>query len=491
MMDVAPFNETPSISLSLREKLFRIADQIPNDIDLVSTMQNTLGDNLIKYQSRDGSVDIKKIPLKLFHVAIMLELRMHSNKFGWGFAQENGQVYIFTGQHWENVPADHMLKFLSLVSMKMNYISRVEAFSHNFTEPLLRQFIASVDIFERKSADSGVVLINLQNGTLEINSHGCNFREHRREDYLTYCLGFNYDPNATCPLYQRYLNQVLPDAGLQKILQEFHGYVFTRGLKLEKALILLGEGANGKSVQFEISKALFGEVNMSSKSLGDLVDRDSGNDNRAKLADKLVNYGSEIRANVLDNDIFKRLVSGEPVMAREKYKTSFDLKNECKFMFNANVLPQTVERTNAFFRRFLIIPYNYIIPENERDPELHTKIISTELSGILNWVIEGLERLLQNRKFTESQISNDALEQYKNETNIVKLFLDDEGYIPDNIETLTSKFLYSRYSDWFQLNGFKRVNEMIFSKDITALGFVRYRTSRERGYRAKQMLYAA
>ena len=491
MMDLVPFNESQSISLSLKDKLFRIVQQIPTGIDLISTMQDRLKDNLIKYQTREGAVDIKKIPPRLFHVAIMLELKAHSDVFGWGFAQENGQVYIYTGKLWEQVSADHLLKFLIAVSMQMNYFSITEAFSHSFAEPLLKQFIVSADIFERKSVNSGAMLINLQNGTLEINAYDCNFREHRRQDFLTYCLGFDYDPNATYPMYQQYLNQVLPDTGLQNILQEFHGYVFTRGLKLEKALILLGEGANGKSVQFEISKALFGEVNMSSKSLGDLVDRDSGNDNRAKLKDKLVNYGSEIRANAMDVDIFKRLVSGEPVAAREKYKTSFDLHNECKFIFNANRLPQTVERTNAFFRRFLIVPYNYLVPEDERDPELHTKIISTELSGILNWVIEGLERLLINRKFTESQISNDALEQYKNETNIAKLFLDDEGYTPDDSSFMSSKYLYSRYSEWCHLNGFKRTTSVAFSKDITALGFESYRTSRARGYRAKQMLDVA
>jgi putative DNA primase/helicase len=106
-------------------------------------------------------------------------------------------------------------------------------------------------------------------------------------------------------------------------------------------------------------------------------------------------------------------------------------------------------------------------------------------------VIEGLERLLQNRKFTESQISNDVLEQYKNETNIVKLFLDDEGYTPDDTSFMSSKILYSRYSEWCHLNGFKRTTSVAFGKDVAALGFESYRTSKERGYKAKQMLYAA
>lgn len=491
-MNIVPFDNTQNISLSLKDKLFAMVQQVPDGIDLIKTMTDKLHDDLIKYRTRNGSdIDIKKIPARLFHVAIMEELRIISDMFKWGFAQEHGIMYVYTGRHWEPIAADHMSKFLAAISLKMNYLSVVEALSFIFTDALIKQFIASVNIFERQASDNRYILINLQNGTLEINAHGSRFREHRREDFLTYCLEFGYDENSTSPQFDKYLNRVLPDKSLQHILQEFHGYVFTKGIKLEKALILLGEGANGKSVQFEITRALFGDVNISTKTLGDLVDRDSGNDNRAKLKDKLVNYGSEIRADVLDNDVFKRLVSGEPVMAREKYKTSFDLQNECKFIFNANRLPQTVERSNAFFRRFLIIPYMLIIPEEERDPELHTKIIRSELSGILNWVIDGLHRLLQNRKFTESALSNEALEQYKNETNIVKYFLEEEHYVPDQNCIMTSKYIYERYSEWCHINGFKRMTSIEFGKEIAALGYESYRTSKERGYRIKQTLFSA
>jgi putative DNA primase/helicase len=485
-MNLQLFNEANTANRSLEETLFKMLQEIEHT-NLIEVLTDRLGDPLVKYRTNDGtSIDPIKVPSTLYHVAIMTHLREYTMRFNWGFAQENGTIYVFTGKYWELLPTDLLRKFLSGVSIKMGCLSNAEAMTHNYLDGLGKQFIQSVDIFKRKHHDHGTILVNLNNGTLEITSHGSHMREHRREDYLTYCLNFGYDETAQCPQYKTYLDRVLPDTSLQHILQEFHGYVFTRGLKLEKALILLGEGANGKSVQYEITRALFGDVNISTKSLGDLMDRDSGNDNRAKLKDKLINYGSEIRADALDTDIFKRLVSGEPVMAREKYKSSFDLENVCKFVFNANRLPQAVEHSHAYFRRFLIIPYSTIIPEDERDPELHTKIISTELSGILNWVIEGLHRLLANKRFSDSTASNSALDQYKNETNTILLFIDETGIEKDDSARMPSKQLYDLYTQWCSGSGMKKVNSIIFGKELISMGFEPYRTNAERGYKAKR-----
>ena len=82
---------------------------------------------------------------------------------------------------------------------------------------------------------------------------------------------------------------------------------------------------------------------------------------RAKLANKLVNYASEINGK-LESAIFKQLVSGEPVEARLPYGEPFTLKQYAKLIFNCNELPKDVEHTNAYFRRFLIIPFDVTIP---------------------------------------------------------------------------------------------------------------------------------
>ena len=149
------------------------------------------------------------------------------------------------------------------------------------------------------------------------------------------------------------------------------------------------------------------------------------NDNgyfRAKLANKLVNYGSEINGK-LESAIFKQLVSGEPVEARLPYGEPFTLKQYAKLIFNCNELPKDVEHTNAYFRRFLIIPFDVTIPEHEQDKNLHTKIIEKELSGVFNWVLEGLNRLLEQKKFSDCEAAQQAVEEYKIECDSVQMFL--------------------------------------------------------------------
>jgi len=315
-----------------------------------------------------------------------------------------------------------MSAFFSKASAKVGYFSPAKAKTSTFTKKGVEQLYTDATMIICSSKDK-TVRVNLLNGTLEITETGHKLKPHDPSDFLKYVLPFEYDTKAKAPLFKKYLDRVLPDSTSQMVLQEFHGYVFIKHLKLEKALILLGAGQNGKSVIFEIDRALFGEENISTKGLGDLTDRDSGNDNRAKLADKLLNYGSEIRGKDIDADIFKRLVSGEPVAAREKYKTGFDLENACKLMFNANTLPKGAENTEAYFRRFQIVPFNEKITEAEKDPELHTKIIENELPGVLNWAIEGLDCLLMQKKFTRCVSADDALEQYKKESNTVVGYL--------------------------------------------------------------------
>jgi len=283
-----------------------------------------------------------------------------------------------------------------------------------FREQRVKQFLAKAYLPTPES-NKDTVLINLQNGTFEISPQGTNLRPFDRSDFITYQLPFEYYPQAKAPLFEAYLNRVLPDKERQKVLAEYLGYVFIKhgsnALKEEKALVLYGSGANGKSVFFEIVNSLLGVENVSSFSLQSLT-----NDNgyfRAKLANKLVNYASEINGN-LEASIFKQLVSGEPVEARLPYGQPFILKQYAKLIFNCNELPKDVEHTNAYFRRFLIIPFDVTIPPQEQDKRLHTKIIEKELSGVFNWVLEGLTGCwsksgFRNVKQHKEQLNNTGL----------------------------------------------------------------------------------
>ncbi len=405
---------------------------------------------------------------------------MARNK-NWLLANQYDILYLYNSVYWQRVSDDHISKFFGIATRKIGFYSPAKAMTANFTRHGVQQIYAGARLM-RKDTYNNIVRINLMNGTLEVNEHGHHLKQHNPDDYLTYVLPFEYDTQAKAPIFKKYLNRVLPDESSQMVLQEFLGYVFVKHLKLEKALILLGEGQNGKSVMFEIIMELFGRVNVSTKSLGDLTDRDSGNDNRAKLGDKLLNYGSEIRGKDIDADMFKRLVSGEPVAAREKYKTGFDLENKCKFMFNANKLPEGAEQTDAYYRRFIIVPFNAKITEKEKDPELHSKIINSELPGVLNWVIEGLDRLLWEKSFTQCIAAEEALEIYKKESNTVVGYIEELELVPNPQSFRLVNDLYKEYRTWCRDSGYVALAKNSFSKEFVKQDFIKSKKATGRGF---------
>ncbi len=286
-----------------------------------------------------------------------------------------------------------------------------------------------------------------------------------------YLLPYNYDPISACPIFDRFLYRVLPDNDSRSILQEFMGYVFTSGLKIEKVLVLYGSGSNGKSVFFEVVSELMGRENISFKGLGDLCMKgDKGNNHRAEVENKLINYSSEINAKGADLDLFKGVTSGEPVPARRLYKDVYMFRNDAKLIFNANKLPTETEKTHAFFRRYIIIPFEVTISDDEKDVDLHRKIIDNELSGVMNWVIAGLKRLLANRDFTQSEKVEAALEDFKKESNSVLQFIEEYAIIDKEYEFVSNTDLYNSYTEFCNSNGYHRLNQNNFSKEMISAG---------------------
>jgi putative DNA primase/helicase len=135
-------------------------------------------------------------------------------------------------------------------------------------------------------------------------------------------------------------------------------------------------------------------------------------------------------------------------------------------IFNCNELPKDVEHSEAYFRRLLIIPFNITIPENEQDKQLAQKIIDTELSGVFNWVLEGLSRLLKQKKFTASETVCQERIQYEKESDSVRLFLDEMNYAPSHAHWIQLKNLYAEYRDFCIESGYKPVNSLNFRKRL-------------------------
>lgn len=389
----------------------------------------------------------------------------------WGLCKNQSFIYLYNGAYWMLIDKEAFQKFLGDAALRMG-VPKYSAKLYDFMDKLLRQFIVT-GYLQTPEPPKDAVYINLKNGTFQITPEGMKLRPFDRSDFITYQLPFSYDPNATAPIFQQYLNRVLPDKERQNVLAEFLGYVFIRNgsssLKEEKALILYGTGANGKSVFFELVNALLGIENVSSYSLQSLTDTTGYF--RAMIANKLVNYASEINGK-LEASIFKQLVSGEPVDARLPYGNPMLIRHYAKLIFNCNELPKEVEHSNAYFRRFLIIPFDVTIPEHEQDKQLHTRIIEGELSGVFNWVLEGLKRLLTQKRFSDCDAAKRAVEHYKSQSDSVSMFLDENQYQASASSPRLIKDLYQSYRTFCNEDGFKPVSKSNFIKRLQGLGIV-------------------
>jgi putative DNA primase/helicase len=374
-------------------------------------------------------------------------------------------VYAFNGAYWREIPKDTLSQFLGTAAVKLG-VPAIKAEHWQFRESLLKQFFATAYLSE-PVRQSDVTLINLRNGTLAISSTGWHLRPFDRHDFLTYQLPFAFDEMNDAPQWQQFLNRVQPDKTCQQILAEYLGYCFTRGLKLEKILLLYGSGANGKSVFCDVISALLGAENISHYSLSSLSDPQGYF--RARLANKLLNYGSELDAR-LQTDAFKQLASGKRIQARLPYGQPFELRDYAKLAFNCNELPRDVEHSEAYFRRFLVIPFTVTIPEAERNVELANEIIRTELSGVFNWVLAGLKRLLRQKKFSPSEAAKLALMEYRRESDSVMMFLEEEGYVLSLEDWVLLKTLYAEYRSYCLEAGFKPLGRGKFGLRLRANG---------------------
>jgi putative DNA primase/helicase len=413
-----------------------------------------------------AELKVKRAEMK---VLIIDEILQRAQANNWALCKQGGFCYLYNGAYWETLTEDDVKHFLSECAAKLG-TKQVLAKECQFVDDLYKQFLFSAHLQPPEFAPNKV-LINLQNGTFEVTTQRQNLRPFNNTDFLTYRLPFRYDAEATAPIFRKYLDRVLPDRTAQSVLSEYAGYLFIRhgsGLKFEKCLILYGNGANGKSVFFEILTALLGRENVSTFPLSDLTDKTGYY--RAEIANKLLNYASEI-SREMNCDLFKKLASGEAFTARSPYGRPFEVRNYAKMIFNANELPKDTEQTHAFFRRFIIIPFDVAIPDGEQDRELHRKIIAGELAGVFNWVLDGLKRLLSNKKFTDCPAIDETLKQYRTESDSVQMFIEENNYQPSNTERMPLKELYQQYRAFCNEDGYRACSNRTFSDRLRAKGF--------------------
>jgi putative DNA primase/helicase len=382
----------------------------------------------------------------------------------WDIGMKNEAPHFFTGEFWQRIEMSSFRRFLQAVGIRQGVPYKIIK-DHMFADKLVRQF-ASEARFPVLTAND-TQKINLRNGTLHFTSGGIEMKDFDKQDGLTYQLHYDYNPSATAPLFRKFIDRVLPDNAIQKLIFQYIGYVFLRNMNLEKILFLFGGGANGKSVFLNVIRGLIGHEQCCEYSLEGITKSEY---QRAELGNYLFNVSTEISTR-MELDIFKKVASREALQGRYPYGRSFNIHDYATSVFATNELPKDVEQTVAFFRRFIIIPFDVRIPDNEQDPDLTRKIIKNEMSGVLNFVIDGMKSLLERGKFDIPENVRLAVEKFQEESDSVLTFLKENGYCPCVENCVALKEMYATYREQCIDSGHKPVGKTTFSKRLRSLGY--------------------
>jgi len=232
-----------------------------------------------------------------------------------------------------------------------------------------------------------------------------------------------HDTAATCPTIDKFFKEVLHPDDIS-LMQEIVGYCLLRGYPYHRAFMFKGPGGNGKSTTLNLIRALLGANNTGTVSLQELIyDRFS----KSELFGKMANLYADIPSTKLtETGTFKMLVGEDMIRGQQKHKDAFDFWNYAKQFFSANELPPTNDISEAWWRRWILIDFSNSFPEGDSrtDPHLLEKMTTPEeLSGLLNWALKGLKRLLKNNKFAVTKSRSDIEKTWIAQTDSLRAFL--------------------------------------------------------------------
>ncbi len=362
----------------------------------------------------------------------------------------NNQLHLYRNGIYMNGQAEIESEMIRNIP-QLNRAKRTEVLS--YLDILIRDNTGAADA-NMIAFKNGVY--NLVDGT---------FSAFSSEHIITNKINWNFNPSAYSELTDRTLNKLAcNDPDIRRLLEEVIGYTFYRRNELRKAFIFIGDKANGKSTYIDMIKTMLGDNNTSALDLKELGDRFK----TAELFGKLANLGDDIGDEFIANAAaFKKLVSGDRMSVEKKGQNPFDFNNYSKFLFSANNIPRIKDKTGAVLDRLIIIPFNakFSSSDPDFDPYIKYKLREAEsIEYIINLGLQGLKRVLENRKFTISVKVEKEIQEYEENNNPILGFFKEVGQ--EQIENEPTKNVYKKYQEYCILNSLQPMSNIEFSKQV-------------------------
>ena len=337
--------------------------------------------------------------------------------------------------------------------------------------------------------DADPYLFNCPNGTLDLRSG--TFRQHDPQDLLSMMSGVVYDPEARCARWETYIDEImsapsgdknafLPATEKAKYLQKALGYALTGSTRYECLFMLYGASTrNGKGTAMETFLRLCGDYGKTARpeSIGTRFQQSSNapSEDIARLhGARFVNISEPDKKLTLSAALVKSLTGNDTITARYLHENSFEYRPRFKMFINTNYLPQINDLTLFSSARIKTIPFERHFDEAAQDKGLKELFSQPEnLSGILNWCIEGY-RLLEAEGFEEPEEVKKATADYAHDSDKLALFME-ECLLEDRDAMCRTSALYDAYQQWCGENGFHAENMRNFRSLLAGCGRIERR----------------
>lgn len=405
--------------------------------------------------------------------------------------KKNGWL-IWSGKHWQvdyngkiEVLSRKVIKILQQQGREIPNTDENEKFkkeiqrfvlkseADNRIKAMINQAKSQMSIVI-KEIDKNVYLLNLKNGTLNLKTG--ELKDHNRRDYITRIVNIEYNSDAKCPRWIEFINKIfLERTELIEYIQKSIGYSLTGDSNLQCFYILHGQGSNGKGTFMKAIMTILGDYAaiLKGNSLMEKMGDEGARGDLAKLEGKYFVCVNELEeGKSFDEALVKSLSSGadEAIPVRRMYEEEFDLHPTFKMWMTTNKLPKIKGTDNGIWRRVRKIPFEYNFENDEnKDEHFFDNILLPEISGILNWAIEGCVKW-QQEGMNVPDIVKYANEDYKNDMDAVQRFIDECCVVSETCRVKRSD-LYDAYCIWCKENkeytlSSRKINKKIAEKNF-------------------------
>jgi P4 family phage/plasmid primase-like protien len=318
--------------------------------------------------------------------------------------------------------------------------------------------------------------IGFRNGFVQVSDRGIHISEHKAENRQRHAHDFDWDPNAECPRWLQFLEEVFArdddKEEKKRFLAQFLGATLTGQAAVHnRAVLLIGVGANGKSVLCDVVEGLFPP-----KAVSSIPPHVMSNPNRVHvLSGALLNIVTDIPTKELkDAGGFKQVISGDPIEGRRLYENPFRFRPVAGHIFSANELPLAHDHSTGFFRRWVVMDFNSRFDPSVAIPrdELVASLLN-ERPGIMRWALEGAVDLMTVKGLFVPSSHERNIEGWKRHSNQVQAYKADmilEEYKCDTDRPgLTSQRVYDNYKAWAEACHKIIMSKQAFCRRLSAL----------------------